>query len=74
MPFSAAAMGSSWCSCCWAAVDDMLFRRVMRCGCIEPNDMECECGRFLGSEWAMLDECRCWLVGRAVIGSCSSWR
>jgi hypothetical protein len=69
MPLAAAAMAATLL----AAVDDMLFLRVTRCAwCIEPPDIECECGRDLGSEPAMLDECRCWLVGRAGVGSWSS--
>jgi hypothetical protein len=71
MPFAAAAMAALLLA---AAVDDMLFLRVTRCGCIEPTERECECGRDLGSEPAMLDECRCWLVGRAGMDSCFRWQ
>ena len=52
------------------ADDDMLFLRVDLCAwCIFPMDSECECGRDLGREPARLDECRCWLAGRATMGS-----
>jgi hypothetical protein len=67
MPLAAAASALMLA----AAVEDMLFRRVALCaGFMEPTDSECACGRDLGSEPATLEECRCWLVGRTVSGSC----
>jgi len=67
MPFAAAVMAAMLP----AAVELMLFRRVTRCaGLMEPTDSECECGRGLGREPAMLLECRCWLVGRIAMVSC----
>ena len=67
MPLAAAAMAATLL----AAVELMLFLRVTRCaGFIEPTERECECGRDLGSEPAiMFPECRCWLAGRTAIGS-----
>lgn len=56
----------------FAAVDDMLFLRVTRCArFIEPTDNECEWVRdFEGRlEAVEVMESRCWLVGRAVVGS-----
>lgn len=50
MPLAAAARAAMLL----AAVVLMLFRRVTRCaGFIEAADIECECGRDLGSEPAM---------------------
>jgi hypothetical protein len=68
MPLAAAAMAAMLPT---TGVWLMLFRRVTRCaGFRLATDSECECGRFLGSEPAMvLDECRCWLAGRTLIGS-----
>jgi hypothetical protein len=57
MPLAAAAMAATLEAGVWL----MLFRRVTRCAGLRlAADIECECGRFLGSEPAMvLDECRC---------------
>ena len=67
MPLAAAAMAATLVTGVWL----MLFLRVTRCaGFRLPADIECECGRFLGSEPAMvLDECRCWLAGRTLMDS-----
>lgn len=65
MPLAAAAMAAMLL----AAVELMLLRRVMRCAGFMEVDMECECGRDLGSEPAMELEWRCWLDGRTWMGS-----
>ena len=67
MPLAAAAMAAMLVTGVWL----ILFLRVTRCAGLRlPADIECECGRFLGSEPAMvLDECRCWLAGRTLMGS-----
>lgn len=71
MPLAAAAIAAMLP----AAVELMLFLRVTRCaGWMEPMDSECECGRVFGSEPAAVLECRCWLDGRAAVGSCSGRR
>lgn len=67
MPLAAAAMAAMFVTGVWL----MLFLRVTRCaGWRLAADMDCEWVRFLGSEPAMvLDECRCWLAGRTLMGS-----
>ena len=68
MPLAAAARAATLLTGVWL----MLFLRVTRCAGLRlAADIECECGRFLGSEPTMvLDECRCWLAGRTFKGSC----
>jgi hypothetical protein len=49
------------------------LRRVTRwAGLMLPMDSECECGRALGSEPAMVLEWRCCVVGRTLMGSWSA--
>ena len=65
-PLAAAAIAATLL----AAVELMLFRRVTRCAePMDPTESELECGRDLGSEPAMLPECRCCDAGRTVMGS-----
>lgn len=69
VPLAAAAMAATLL----AAVELMLFLRVTRCAePMEPTESEDECGRDLGSEPAMLPECRCCEAGRTLMGSWSA--
>ena len=67
MPLTTAAIAAIL----FADVELMLFLRVTRCAeLMVPAERDCECGRDLGSEPAMMvPECRCWLAGRTVMGS-----